>query len=356
MLLPLFVLNLLAAWIVRRRNLSEQRLRVPALIILFVTNMGALFSVVIFKMLTATRPHQWASVSYVINQALLVHFYKLGLRLPIVAAKAILFYANPGLDILALIFAGFIFWYCFRLLRTVAATAASRRIGLYLLGFGILIFTFALTIFVASGGATGFTATGFENRTAIGVSVGMAFIIPGVLMLLASLVKIDRTFSLPLLIALLCFCELMTTSTIGSYWAEAADRQALVLSSIHQDIPTMPTKTALLVDGVCPYIGPGIVFEGHQDMGGAVQMLYGDPTLRGDVVNSQMLVHDDGIETSIYGRYRFYKFGTLKVYDVRRRKAWDLPDFEAALAYFGQMGPAHKFCPEGGEGEGVPIF
>jgi hypothetical protein len=354
-LLPLFALNLLVVWGLQRQKPSGERLRPPSLALLSVANGFALLSVLVYKKLTATRPHELASVRYVVTQAIVVHFYKLGFRLPVVAAKVIFVYGNPTLNALALVFGVFVFCYFLRLQRS-ADNAERSLIALRLVAFGILIFAFALTIFVSAGGATGFTATGFENRTAIGVSLGMAFIFSGVSIWIGGLIKLHRAFFVSLVIALLCSGELLATSAIASYWAAAADRQELVLNAIRQDIPTMPANSALIVDGVCPYIGPGIVFEGHQDMGGALQMLYHDASLRGDVVNSQLLVHDYGIETSIYGRYRFYNYGHVKVYDFRRRKAWDLRDFNAAIEYFGRMGPAHSFCPEGAPGEGVPIF
>jgi hypothetical protein len=173
---------------------------------------------------------------------------------------------------------------------------------------------------------------------------------------LGGLMRVHRVFIVSLLLALLCSCELLVTSTIGSFWAAAAERQQLVLNSIKHDIPTLPANSALIVDGICPYIGPGIVFEGHQDMGGALQMLYHDPSLRGDVVSPRLYVHQDSIEASNYGRYRYYPYGNVRLYDFRDRESRNLPDVGAAVEHFGMMGQAHTFCPEGDEGNGVPIF
>jgi len=255
----------------------------------------------------------------------------------------------------ALLFGLCVFFYFLRLQRS-ADQGANPNAGIRLVVFGIVIFTFALTIFVATEGVTGFTATGFENRTAIGASLGVAFIFSGTSIWLGALVKAHRAFIVSLLIALLCGGELLVTSTLGSFWAAAAERQKLVLDSIQHDIPILPPNSSLLLDGVCPYIGPGIVFEGHQDMTGALHMRYRDPSLWADVVTPRLHVREDGVETIIYGRDRFYPYGNLKVYDFRRRKALDLPDLKSALAYFGKMGPAQSFCPEGNEGDGVPVF
>lgn len=355
-LLPLFALSLLVAWALQYRKPAGERLRLPSLALLLATNAGALIAVILFKMRTASRLHELASVRDVVSQAVLVHFCKLGLRLPVVAAKVVLVYRDPTLSAMALVFGIFSFWYLFQLQRSVDNAETNPKLALLLAAFGALVFAFALTIFIVTKGTTGFTATGFENRTAIGASLGVAFIFSGVSIWLGGLVKVRRSFIVSLLISLLCTGELLASSTIGSYWAAAAEQQELVLNAIRHDIPTLAPNSVLIVNGVCPYVGPGIVFEGHQDMGGAVQTLYGDPSLRGDVVNSRLLVHDDGIETSIYGRYRHYLYGNVKLYDFRSKKVWDLRDFSAALNYFGRMGPARSFCPEGDEGEGVPIF
>jgi hypothetical protein len=109
--------------------------------------------------------------------------------------------------------------------------------------------------------------------------------------------------------------------------------------------------------GVCPYIGPGIVFEGGSDMSGALQLLYQDSSLHGDVVTPRLKVHQDEIETRIYGHIRYYPYGpNLKLYDFRTHAIYALPNLSAALEHFAMMGPAHTFCPDGNEGDGVPIF
>jgi hypothetical protein len=355
-LLPLFFLNLLIAAYVQRRTPEPQRLRARSVVFLAIANIGALVSVAVFKVATVSRLHGIVSVESVVSQAVLVHFYKLGLRLPVVAAKVILFYGDPFSIAVALLLGVLVFYYTFALQHADEGHGTSLRTANRVVAFGFLTFIFALAIFVVTHGTTGFTATGFENRTAIGSSLGVAFIFCGLSVWFGSLFSLHRRFVIALMIALLCGTEFLATNTIGAFWAEAAERQQLILNTIHQDIPVMPRNSVLLLDGVCPYLGPGIVLEGHQDMGGALQMLYQDPTLRGDVVTPRLWVHDDGIETSIYGRYRYYPYGTLKIYDFRRRTAWDLPNVDAALAYFGRLGSVHSFCPDGNEGDEVAIF
>lgn len=355
--LPLFFLSLLVVAEVWRREPPSERLPKRSIALLLIWNLGALFAVLIFKAITTTRYHGIANLRDFVIGAVGINFYKLGLRLPIVAVKVLLAYWNPAVVAVALLFGILFFWYLRRLQGDSNSQWTSQRKALELIAFGLLVFAFGVSLFFVSVGSMAFTATGVENRTAVAPSLGLAFIFPGLSIFLGTLVPARRRLIASTLIALLCVCELLATGTIATFWASAADRQRVVLTSIQRDIPVLPAHSVLLLDGVCPYIGPGIVFEGGGDMGGALQLLYHDATLRGDVVTPHLRVHLDGIETVIYGRSRYYPYGSnLKVYDFRRRKAWNLSDISAAREYFGPVGRAYSSCPEGNEGDGVAIF
>jgi len=355
--LPLFVVNLSVVWIVGRRKPLSEQLRQRTLALLLISNAAALIGVLIFKALRTMRYHGVLTLRDFVTQGLLIHFYKLGLRLPIVAAKVIFVYWNLKLVVLTALFGIAFFYYLWRLQRTSDDRWPSLRNAFSFLAFGFLVFTFGVSLFFVSAGSMAFTATGVENRTAVAASLGMAFIFSGLALCLGALSKAHHGLISSLLIAFFSASGLLATGTIGSFWTEAAHQQRLVLSSIKRDIPMLPAHSVLLVDGVCPYVGPGIVFEGGGDMGGSLQLLYQDPTLLGDVVSPRLRVHPEDIETVIYGRSRYYPYGpSLKVYDYRSKKVWDLTDATAAGEYFGTRNPAYTFCPEGNEGDGVPIF
>lgn len=354
--LPLFVLNFLVAWKFERKKPVSDRLQPRAVWLLLVLNAMALVAVTVFKKLTTTRYHGFASVGTVIQGAVKIHFYQFGLRLPVVVAKSVLVYWNPARFAIALFFGVFLSWYLWRIQHDSDCSWDLKK-ALRLTAFGFLVFAGGHAIFLVSAGETGFTATGFESRTAIAASLGMAIILAGAAMCIGLLMGSYRKLMTALLIASLCACELLVTSTIGSFWAVAAERQQSVLNSIRHDIPVLPPHSVLLLDGVCPYIGPGIVFEGGNDMSGSLQLLYHDPSLRGDVVTSRLQVHQDKIETRIYRHVRYYPYGpNLKLYDFRSKRVYPLLDLTETLRHFTMMGPVHTFCPEGNEGDGVPIF
>lgn len=355
--LPLFVLNLLVAWSVERKKPLRDQLQKSSLALLLISNAVALIGVLTFKAFTTMRNHGVMSLKDFIDGAITIHFYELGLRLPIIAAKVIFVYWNSRLILLAALFGLVFFYSLWRIRRKSDKTLWSFKKSISLVAFGFLVFAFGISLFFVSSGSMAFTATGVENRTAIAASLGVAVILSGSALSVGAMSKAHHGLLSSLLIACLGVAELLATGTIGSFWADAAEQQRSVLSSIKRDIPMLPPHSVLLLDGVCPYIGPGIVFEGGGDMGGSLQLIYQDATLRGDVVSPRMRIHPNDIETVIYGRSRHYPYGsTLKVYDYRRKKSWDLPNIAAAAEYFGITNPTYTFCPEGNEGDGVPIF
>jgi hypothetical protein len=49
-------------------------------------------------------------------------------------------------------------------------------------------------------------------------------------------------------------------TTVAGFWDQAYDRQVETIADIQRAVPTMKPGSALLLDGECPYIGPGTVF------------------------------------------------------------------------------------------------
>jgi hypothetical protein len=131
-----------------------------------------------------------------------------------------------------------------------------------------------------------------------------------------------------------------------------------VLADIRANIKSLPVGSTLILDGICPYIGPGIVFEGEWDLAGALQMIYHDPILRADVVTPKLRVGEDGLTTSMYGNSRHYRHGdNLLLYDLRRKAVNRLADAETTRRYFAACKLDHsRDCPEGREGEGGRSF
>jgi hypothetical protein len=71
------------------------------------------------------------------------------------------------------------------------------------------------------------------------------------------------------LIALLCAGGSLITTTVAEFWVAAefwVSAGRVVIRAMHNDIASLSTGSSLLVDGICPYVGPAIVFESNWDV------------------------------------------------------------------------------------------
>ena len=148
----------------------------------------------------------------------------------------------------------------------------------------------------------------------------------------------------------------LIVNVIAQFWQEAYGREQRVLAAIQRRFPTLPPHSTLLLDGVCPYAGPAVVFESNWDLKGALHTYYRDPTLKADVVTPRLSVTDAGIVTIIYGQPTTYPYDPgLFVYHAGTGEVWPLPDVASARAYFASV-PSSGRCPAAVEGVGVPLF
>jgi len=236
-------------------------------------------------------------------------------------------------------------------LRSRASWAAFGLGGLivFLLGYGIFLVTERVA----------FASTGIFNRLSIAGALGVAISV------VAAIGWVSRPesssaagrWAFSAAIAILCAGNLLVTEATASDWALAAERQRVVLASIHEVLQTLPPHSTLILHGVCPYIGPAIVFESSWDLKGALQVELGDPTLEADVTSGRLRVEARGISTSVYGPEdsAFYAYGpSLLLFDDRTATVTPLLDRAAVNGYLRQ----HPLpgCPPGGPGVGVPIF
>ena len=155
------------------------------------------------------------------------------------------------------------------------------------------------------------------NRTNIATSMGSAMIVVGGIRLLGSLIKNTglRSVIEGSLVAVVCTMGFLINSTVASFWTRAYQRQQVILADIAQHIPSIPHGTTLVLDGVCPYMGPGIVFECHWDVGGALNLLYHDWTLKGDIVIPRLKVEERGLVIRTHAVTR--SIPTHGIYDLQ---------------------------------------
>ena len=230
------------------------------------------------------------------------------------------------------------------------------RNWLRLLAGGVLVFMLGYGIFLTNGRIL-FSSSSISNRVSIVAAAGVAMIWIGLAGAMASTVPPRwRAWVFAVPVALVCLSGFLIVHGLATTWAEAWQRQQAILADIQTRLPDLEDGTTIILDGSCPYVGPGIVFESNWDLAGALETQYGDPTVRADVVSANLSVDEDGLSTRLYvdhiARYEYDR--RLLVFDARNSAVRPLPDAEAARTWWNtRREPA---CPRGGAGYGTVLF
>jgi hypothetical protein len=379
--LPLFFLNPLLV-LARQHSLRRRFERKrpfpinPAFLIL--PSVLALAVVIAFKALTTTRlitepllertlriaRHAIAlDIPYFegglnIQRAVVVAYGELGVDLPAAVQTALQVNTGPWTLGLAVTLGISIYWYLVRRATRPDDGLPSGSGMLSLIVAGIVLFVLGYAIFLTNE-SVGFTAAGQNNRSAMAAAIGVSFTVTGAVGLLSGLPPVDqwkrRAFAL--LVTAYCVAGFTVVTAIGRFWVESSAQQQVILADIQQRFPTLPAGTTFLLDGVCPYAGPAPVFEHQWDLRAALQLTYGDYTLRGDVVTPRLRIEERWLASSTYGEEEQHPYGEILVYDYRRKQASWLTSREAADQYFRSHNPDHTSgCPEGHPGFGVSVF
>ena len=125
------------------------------------------------------------------------------------------------------------------------------------------------------------------------------------------------------------------------YWVQSVAMQERVIEAARVDLRALPANSIVILDGVCPYQGPAIVFDSSWDFAGALSLALKRP-VSGDVMSERLRLLPKGLETSIYEAPIFYPFGnSLYIYDRRSRRVQPLDTRSAAEAYFRTRVPLH---------------
>jgi hypothetical protein len=218
-----------------------------------------------------------------------------------------------------------------------------------LLLLGAIIYVLGYAVFFTNE-QVGYSLTGPLNRTAIAAALGLA------MMIVAGAGMLPRGKHFVAVISTVCFCGVLLNTTLGCMWCAAANRQQQVLAAIHRQLPALPSNTTILVAGVCPYIGPGIVFESSLDLGSALRLLYGDPTLGGNVVSPDLKADSDGLYRDMYGeRYRHSYSQNLIAFDYESGRVSHLVDEGSSRKYLLDATRRHV-CPQSELGKGEQVF
>lgn len=359
---PLFVLiPLLEEWVGRRVSRPRDRLRatvISAVVVMAVLGASFAYKSAVSNRVVVDNSDYGQYVRWLLSSALSTNLVELGWRLPVKAAAVLRDHADrvnvtATLSIGVVAFVGLL-----HAARTSSVAALTRSTWLAMSAGGAILLVLGYATFLLTS-HVGFSVTGMNNRTAIAGAIGVALTFVGVWGAAVSLLPSQvRHGAYALGIALLCVACSLVTTTVATFWAEAAVEQRRLVAQLRSDVPSLPPRSVLLLDGVCPYRGPGTVFETDWDVTWVLRLSYEDSTLVGDVVRPTSTIGPDAVTAGIYEAATRYPYGArLLVYDVDRRTLERLPDGEAARRYFeASRRTSRPSCVPGVEGSGAAIF
>jgi hypothetical protein len=229
-----------------------------------------------------------------------------------------------------------------------------------LIGAGFVLFWLGAGLFLNRLDIE-FAITGTDNRVSMAAAIGAACVLVGLLCVAIGPLRGSgaRTGVFAGLLGVVCGLNCLVLNGIAHYWVMAATGQRAVLGAVRGFVPQLPRNSVLVLDGFCRYTGPGAIFETDWDSTGALTLLTGDETLRGDVMSIDLAAEADAIRATVPDEdERTYPYGAnLYLFNVRTRRFLNLKDRSVAEEYFRPENRAGmERCPVGHEGRGAPIF
>jgi hypothetical protein len=371
---PLFLLNPVLTWGRARRihtSLSTTELilkvvRVPLLVNVTVIALMAAYKILITRSVTSGFVHNLtvygeygSHILRVAIGAIGINFGSYGIGLPLMAWRALRLYTDPTILAVGLVIGMLVFAYLYRTGWPRGVFFSTEVAYFRLMALGIVVLVLGYAIFLTNS-QVGFTTTGIKNRTAIASAIGVAvsFVATiGWISWLLPTLRLRRT-SFSLMISLLCVGGFLLNNAIAMFWTDASHQQKAVIDAVRREFPVLAPDTTLILDGVCPYAGPGIVFECYWDVGGMLKTYYHDTTLQGDIVKRNIRIEEEGLYTFIYGDQKLYPYGEkLVLFHLGQNRVYQLKDVDSARRYFQVLHPDYETrCAEGSEGYGTEIF
>lgn len=243
---------------------------------------------------------------------------------------------KTGLEVavIALLIAGLAVWRL-RIPEVAERRSPPRR----LLFLGVAVFLLGNATFLVVP-AVVFTSTGMDNRVQVAAAIGVGIILVALISLgTNALPPQHREVAFCAAIAIISASAFARLSAIEQYWAQAPVLQRRVLTAARADLQSVPPNSTVILDNVCPYLGPAVVFETSWDVGGALTLALHRP-LAGDTVSSRMSLTAKGLQTSMYKEPRSYPYGPgLYVYSPSTHQVLQLRDAETAARYFAHRAP-----------------
>ena len=350
-----------AAVLIRARDARIARTHASQIVgVLLLVVVG----VVVFKIATTSRLPEFPNLiarlrwfAAVLRDGTIISYGTLGIGQPWAAAAAFVRRPDAVRGLVALCLGLVLMSVSYR--SCVANRALGRpRAWLRLTLAALLTFVAGLAIFLTSTAFVG-TASGAGNRTMVAPAAGVALtliVVAGWLVTRLS-EKLLRAVAFSAFVGAFAACGILINMTVAYYWVDAAQQQRAVLGGMAPVAPQLPAEATLLLAGTCPYSGPGIVFEAPWDLTGALQVMFGRPDLRADVVTSRLHASDAGVTTQIYGVPSFYPYRNLFGFDRRTGTLEEIPDRASLEAFVQGTDPTTlEPCQAARPGIGETVF
>ncbi len=266
-------------------------------------------------------------MGYLVSGGVKVNFGTYGIGLPYVIGWIATHHLTWSAALASLLVGSLLFLYLAHageLELPPARLANGRRPWRYIVAGGLALLVVGYGSFVVTD-VIYFTSAGIDNRVNIVAAIGVAMLAVGlVLRGLELLPEARRQGAFAFAVALLAAIGVFVTNTLADYWRAASAEQETVLADLRRDLPAELEGMTVVLDGVCPEVGPGIVFTAHYDLAGALQRLYHEPTITAPVATAAMSAEARSlvISTLLFdtSEPRRYRYGPhLLVYDARTR-------------------------------------
>jgi hypothetical protein len=361
---PLFLVSVLVLWYAAGAVPGQNRVPRTAPALAVASNVLFLALSIGYKLTTTARADVGGGYRYralrILTEAVPVHFGELGIGLPLRVVQVLRDHADVTDIVVSLLIGLIVCAYLLSVVRPSAPRLASRvswpRVALiggvlFCAGYGVSLMTWEI----------GFHSTGANNRTAIGAAIGVSWVFAGAIGWISSLLRTERLrwITFAALAGLLSASNTLIINAVADFWTRASQEQHAVIASIRERLPELTPGTALLLDGLCPFQGPGVVFATNWDVSGMLHLYYGDRSLQGDVVKPNTEVTAGGIRTLLFDDVpNAYPYGErLVVHHLRTGEAFVLTGEEAARQYFENVSiPSRPPCPPYTDGDGASIF
>jgi hypothetical protein len=342
---PLLIAAVILLWLSRRSDTSS---RIAAASSSLVLAAALAYKVTAATTLVGSSPYSLGyqtsfahHLGYLVSGSVKVNFGTYGLALPYVVGWILVHRLTWSALVASLLVGAGIFAYLARVahgLELPTERASAVRSWRMLVTSGLVLVALGYASFLVTDEIY-FTSAGIDNRVNIVAAIGVAFLATGlVLRGIQLLPSRQQVIAVGAGLALLAATGTFITGTLADYWVAASRRQSDVLARLTAALPAKLTNTTVVLDGVCPEIGPGIVFAAPYDLGEVLRIRYHDSTIVAPVATSVVTAERGGlvISTVLFGRIgpHFYPYRPrMLVYDWPRTSLVRLRDAAAARRY-----------------------